>query len=283
MSEPAPIRRKSFLTAFRHPTFRNVWLSTVASNFGGMIQMTGAAWLMTIISDSTEQVAFVQASVSFPMMCFALLAGAIADNFNRRRIMLGAQCFLLLVSVLLVTVVWFGWITPWLLLLFTFLVGCGGALHIPAWQASVQEFVPREDLPAAVTANSAGFNLSRSVAPAIGGFVVASFGAITAFAVNAVSYIGIIVALWRWKPEYPARSLPRERIASAMAAGIRYVAMSPNISKICLRGFVFGFMAIAILALLPLVTRDIIHGSARSYGLLLGAFGLGGGDGGVPQ
>ena len=116
--------------------------------------------------------------------------------------------------------------------------------------------VPRDDLPAAVALNSMGFNLTRSVGPAIGGVIVAAAGAAAAFAANAVSYLALIFVLLRWRPAVPPSSLPRETIGPAMSAGLRYVAMSPNIGKVLLRGFVFGFTAISILALLPLVARD---------------------------
>ena len=120
-----------------------------------------------------------------------------------------------------------------------------------------------------------GFNLTRSVGPAIGGAIVAAAGAAAAFAVNAVSYLALIFVLLRWQPTVQANALPRETIGPAMAAGLRYVAMSPNIGKVLLRGFVFGFTAISILALLPLVARDIIKGGPLLYGVLLGSFGIG--------
>ena len=130
-------------------------------------------------------VALVQASTTLPIMVFSLAAGAIADNFNRRRVMLIAQVFMLGVSAALTVAAWFGVLTPWPLLGFTFLIGCGTALNNPSWQASVGDIVPRADLPAAVALNSVGFNLTRSVGPAIGGLIVATAGAAAAFAVNA--------------------------------------------------------------------------------------------------
>ena len=86
----------------------------------------------------------------------------------------------------------FGLITPWLLLAFTFLIGCGTALNNPSWQASVGDMVPRIALPAAVALNSVNFNLTRSVGPAIGGIIVATAGAAAAFTVNAFSYLPLI-------------------------------------------------------------------------------------------
>ena len=269
-SEPA-----SALAPFRHGIFRAVWSASLVSNFGGLIQGVGAAWMMTTIATSSYQVALVQASTTLPIMLFALVAGAIADSFNRRKVMLVAQSFMLVVSALLTLFTWFGWMTPWTLLAFTFLIDSGTALNSPSWQASVGDIVPRAKVPAAVALNSMGFNLTRSVGPAIGGVIVAAAGAAAAFAANAVSYIGLIVVLARWKPNLPEPSLPRESLGSAMGAGLRYVAMSPNIGKVLARGSAFGFSAGAVLALLPLVARDVVKGDALTYGIMLGAFGIG--------
>src|SRR5690606_39808392 len=134
----------------------------------------GAGWLMTSLSDSSGMVALVQASTTLPIMLFSMASGALADNFNRRNIMLGAQSLMMVVSILLAIFTFAGWLSPWLLLLFTFLIGCGTALHNPSWQASMGDIVPREDLPGAVTLNSMGFNLMRSLGPAIGGIIVAA-------------------------------------------------------------------------------------------------------------
>jgi MFS family permease len=263
------------LSPFRHRIFRTVWLASLASNFGGLIESVGAAWLMTTIGASADIVALVQASTTLPIMLFSLASGAIADNFDRRKLMLTAQIFMLCVSVALTVFTYFGLMTPWLLLGFTFLIGCGSAFNGPAWQSLVGEMVPRSDLPAAVALNSMGYNIARSVGPAIGGFVVAAAGAFGAFAINAVSYLGLIVVLARWRPDTPPRVLPPEALGSAMAAGIRYVAMSPKIGVVLLRGTAFGLAAISILALMPLVARDLVRGGPLTYGLLLGAFGIG--------
>uniref|UniRef100_UPI0028B0EA83 MFS transporter n=1 Tax=Brevundimonas sp. TaxID=1871086 RepID=UPI0028B0EA83 len=204
-----PPERPSALAPLRHPIFRAVWITSLVTNFGGLIQSVGAAWMMTSIA-SAQMVALVQASVTLPIMLLSLAAGALADTVDRRKIMLAAQTFMLLVSAGLAAMTWMGWITPWVLLTFTFLIGCGTAFNGPAWQASVGDMVPREDLAGAVTLNSMGFNMARSVGPALGGLIVAAAGAAAAFAVNAVSYLGLLVVLFRWKPERPKQTLPRE-------------------------------------------------------------------------
>jgi MFS family permease len=230
---------------------------------------------MTTLSNSQSMVALVQASVTLPIMIFSLLAGVFADNFDRRRVMLIAQSFMLVMSIVLALLAFEGLLSPWLLLGFTFLIGCGTALHNPSWQATMGDIVPIEDLPSAVALNSMGFNLMRSVGPAVGGAIVAIAGAAAAFAVNALSYVAIITALLKWHPPPPQRKLPREPLVSAFAAGLRYVAMSPNLIRVILRGLLFGLSAIAILALLPLVVRNLLGGSALVYGIMLGCFGIG--------
>ncbi|MEO9876188.1 MAG: MFS transporter [Anderseniella sp.] len=257
------------------PVFRAVWFASMSSNFGGLVQAVGASWLMTTLTDSPQYVALVQASTAMPIMLFALLAGAIADSLDRRRVMICAQAFMLVVSALLAICAWYGVLTPWLLIGFTFLIGCGTALNNPAWQASVGDMVPRDLLPGAVALNSMGFNIARSVGPAVGGAIVAAGGAAAAFATNALSYIALLAVLLRWRPATAQRTLPRERIDLAISAGIRFVAMSPNIRAVLLRSCFFGMSAAAVPALLPVVATGIITGGPLVFGTLLGSFGVG--------
>ncbi len=263
------------LAPFQRRIFRHVWIASLASNLGGLIQTVGASWLMTSLDPSAGMVSLVQAANTVPVMLFSLMAGALADNLDRRKLMLAAQVFLLASSVLLAVFSLMGLLTPAALLGFTFLIGCGTAINGPAWQSLVGEMVPRAEIPAAIALNSVGFNIARSVGPAIGGFIVAWAGAFWAFAINAVSYLGLIVVLARWRLPQVERRLPPETLGRAMAAGVRYVAMSPRILNVMARSFVFGAAAISVQALMPLIARDLIQGGPLTFGLLLGAFGVG--------
>jgi len=265
----------SALSPFRYPVFRSIWIASLLSNFGSLIQSVGASWMMLSIARSPDMVALVQASTALPIMLLSLVAGAMADNMDRRRVMVFAQIVMLCVSLALAICAWSGLVGPWTLLLFTFAIGCGSAFFAPAWQASVGDMVPRAEVPGAVALNSMGFNIARSVGPAIGGAIVAAAGAAAAFGVNAASYIALLFVLARWKRPPRTSALPNETLGIAMAAGIRYVAMSPNIRRVLLRSAVFGFGASSILALLPLVAKHLVAGGPLTYGLLLGAFGVG--------
>lgn len=237
--------------------------------------MVGAAWFMTALGASSQLIALVQTASTLPIVLFSLWTGALADNHDRRLIMLWSQIFMLVVSAALAVCASLGWLTPWLLLIFTFLISCGMAFKIPAISAAIGDMVARPALPAAVAMNSMGFNAARSVGPAIGGVIVTVLGAASAFAINAATYIALIVVLMRWRPPPPPPGLPSERLGAAVSAGLRYVAMSPDLRTVFIRAGAFSIGASATPALMPLVARDLVGGGALAYGVLLGAFGVG--------
>jgi MFS family permease len=263
----------SAFAPFRYPAFRAIWIANLASNMGSMIQSVAAAWLMTDLTDSHLLIALVQAGTTIPIMLLGIFAGAIADNFDRRRIMLAAQTGMLLVSAALTVTTWLGATTPLSLLFFTLAVGCGTALNGPAWQASVRLQVGPKDLPQAITLNTIAFNLARSAGPALGGLLISIVGAAAAFGLNALSYVALIVVLLRWHPDtVPPRRTP---MLSAIAAGLTFCAHSDPLRRVLVRGFAFGFGAAGFQALLPSLVRDRLGGTEIIYGLCLAAFGAG--------
>lgn len=267
--------RRATLEPFEHRAFALFWWASLASSFGAMIQTVGASWLMTTIAPSPDMVALVQTANSLPFFFLSLLAGAYADTRDRRSIMLAAQVLALLASAGLAVVVLLDAVTPSLLLGLTFLIGCGAAVFAPAWQASIGDQVPRALIPAAVTSNAVGFNLARSLGPALGGVIVAAVGAAVAFIINAVSYLGIIATLVWWRPQRPRSELPPEPIGAALASGLRYVGLSPHLVAILLRCALYTVPIVAVPSLLPIVARDLLGGDATTYGVLLGGFGIG--------
>lgn len=267
--------RTATLAPFSQRAFALFWWAALVSSFGSLIQTVGASWMMATIAPSADRVALVQTASTLPFFCLSLVAGALADTYDRRKLMLVSQWLMLLASVALAAVGFLGLVTPGLLLLFTFLIGCGTALMAPAWQAAIGELVPRAQLASAVTANALAFNVARSVGPAIGGIIVAVAGAAVAFAINAVSYVGMIATLLWWRPAQVRNPLPREPLGAAIAAGVRYVRLSPNLLRILARCLLFSLPLAAVPALMPVVARDLLAGGPRTYGLLLGAFGVG--------
>jgi len=259
----------------RHAPFRRIWLASLLSNLGLLIQAVGAAWAMTQMTSSADKVALVQTALMLPIMLIAMPAGAVADMYDRRIVALVSLSIGLSGAVTLTALSWLGLVTPTLLLAFCFLVGSGMALFGPAWQASVSEQVPTETLPAAVALNGISYNIARSFGPAIGGIIVATAGAVAAFAANAALYIPLLVVLFLWRRENEPSRLPRERLNRAIVSGVRYIANSPSIRIVLARTLVTGIIGGSLSALMPLVARDLLHGGAQTYGIMLGAFGMG--------
>jgi MFS family permease len=272
---PDSWRDSPTLAPFHSRIFAMIWSASLLSSFGGLIQAVGASWLMTSIAPTADMVALVQSSTTLPIMLLSLASGAVADIWDRRLVMLCAQVLMLGIATLLTIISYTSVITPWTLLSLTFLLGCGTALYSPAWQSSVGEQVSRSEVGSAVALNSLAFNLARTAGPAIGGVIVAKAGPPVAFGINALSYVALIVVLALWRRPRPAPFLPPENMLMAMGAGVRYARLSPGIRTVLIRGFVFGITGSSIWALMPLIARDLIGGDAVTYGVLLGAFGIG--------
>jgi MFS family permease len=270
-----PLSSEKITAPLRYTVFRRIWLASLLSNLGILIQGVGAAWAMTQMASSADKVALVQTALMLPIMLIAMPAGAIADMHDRRIVAMISLAIALTGATTLTVLTWLGLLQPNLLLGLCFVVGSGMALFGPAWQSSVSEQVPSETLPAAVALNGISYNIARSFGPAIGGVVVASAGAVAAFALNAVLYLPLLVVLFLWNRVHEPSRLPREKLNRAMVSGVRYITNSPPIKIVLLRTFVTGLIGGSIMALMPLVARDLLHGGAQTYGIILGAFGMG--------
>lgn len=276
-SEPSAFERwrSATLAPFSQRVFAAFWWASLVSSLGSLIQSVGAAWLMATIAPSPDQVALVQTAGALPFFFFSLIAGAYADTHDRRAAMLASVLLMFGASAALAAVTLAGVVTPAVLLGLTFLIGCGTAAFAPAWQSSIGDQVPRQQIASAVMANAVGFNLARSVGPAIGGVIVAAAGAATAFVINALSYIGMLATLLWWRPAQRPNLLPPEPLATAIATGVRYVSLAPHLLAILARCVLFATPMAAVPALMPIVARDLLGGGAPTFGVLLAGFGIG--------
>ena len=265
----------STLSPLSHRLFLTLWMASLAGNFGNAIQSVGAAWLMTALDGRADRVALVQTAIQLPIMLLALAGGAVADMYNRRTVMLAAQASIAALSTLLALLSFEGLVTPWLLLGLTFALGIGTAFYNPAAQASIGATVPRPELAGAASLNILGFNVARTLGPAIGGGIVAFGGPFAAFAANALACLAAAATLAFWRlPDDGARP-DRTRIHRSMAEGLRCVRDLPALRAIVCRAFAFTLAGSAIWALMPLVARDLTGGGPETFGLLLAALGLG--------
>src|ERR1700720_3019883 len=253
------------------PLLRSLWLVAVISYIGTWMQNVGAGWLMTQITTSPLMVSLVTAATTLPVFLVILPAGALADMVDRRRFLLATQGWMVVAAALLGILTLRHEVTPWMLLGFTFVLGLGAVMNDPAWQAITPEIVSSHNHEAAVALNSVGFNVARAIGPALGGLVIATAGSGVAFLLNAVSFFGVIIFLYRWKrPHF--EHVETGRVRDALLAGLRYVRGAPLVRSVLIRTGAFSLAASSLPALLPILARP--HG-ATGYGLLLGFFGLG--------
>ncbi len=238
------------------------------------MQSVGAAWLMTSLTNSPLYIALIQTATALPFFLLALPAGSIGDIFDRRKLILGTETWMLGVAVVLTVATLFGVMTPWLLLLLTLALSIGDAVESPSWRAIFPELVSKEELPAALALNGIEFNLARALGPGLGGFIVAAVGVGAAFAFNAFSFLGVIAVVAKWKRPVRKSTLPVETFRGATSAAVRYVRYSPGIRTLLLRSAVLIFFTSSFWALLPTAAKEISN-NPITYGFMLGFFGLG--------
>jgi len=258
----------------RNRTFRNLLASNLISDIGTFMQSVGAAWLMTSLTRNPLYIALIQTASALPFFLLALPAGSIGDIFDRRKLILGTETWMLVVAIVLTVATFAGVMTPWLLLLLTLGLSIGDAVESPAWRAIFPELVEKEELPAALALNGIEFNLARAVGPGLGGFIVASVGVGAAFAFNTLSFFGVIAVIKRWRRPVRESTLPAETFRGATSAAIRYVRYSPGIRRLLFRSAILIFFTSSFWALLPTAARELSK-SPIAYGFLLGSFGLG--------
>ncbi len=258
----------------RIPLFRDLLVADLVSDIGTFMQTVGAAWLMTTLTSSSLYVALIQTASALPFFLLALPAGSIGDIFNRRKLILGTEIWMLAIALVLAVVTFIGAMTPWLLLLLTLALSLGDAIESPTWRAIFPDLVKKDDLTPALALNGIEFNLARAVGPGLAGLIIAAVGVATAFLLDALSFLGVIFVIFKWKSPARKSTLPAETLGGASAAAIRYVRYSPGIRALLLRSGIVIFFASSFSALLPAVAKELSK-SALGYGFLLGFFGVG--------
>jgi MFS family permease len=269
-------RAPSTWAPLRSPVYRALWIAQLVSNLGTWMQTVGAQWMLVSDPRAPVLVPLVQTATTLPVMLLALPSGVLADLVDRRRLLIATQCAMAAGVGLLATLTGFGLTTPAVLLTLLFIVGCGQALTAPAWQAIQPDLVPREQIPAAAALGSISMNGARAIGPAVAGVLVALSGPTMVFALNAVSFVGIVaVLLWWRRPAVETLTLPAERPLAALSAGGRFIRSAPVIRRILLRAVLFVAPASALWGLLAVIAEGQLGQSSSGYGLMLGALGVG--------
>ncbi|CAN5847337.1 MFS transporter [soil metagenome] len=254
--------------------FRYLWAASLVSNLGSFFYTVAASWLVWELTASATWVGFILAANTLPLLFLGLAAGAVADLFDRTKVMVASQVLMGVAAVAMTVISWLDQMTPGLLLALALIIGVGVAFNLPAWQALVPNLVPRGMLPSAIALNSAGFNVARAVGPALAGVVIATAGAAAAFGINAISFVGVIVVVVAIGRHLEQSRPEQGSITSAIALGIRFARFTPAFRRLLGLLALFALTSAVVQSALPSRT-DELGGSAAIYGLLLGAMGAG--------
>jgi MFS family permease len=255
--------------------FRALFIAALTSNIGTWMQTVGAQWFLVEHHASATLIALVQTASLSPTLILALFAGALADRVDRRRLLIAVQVYAACAASILTVIAFAGLLNPVSLLALMFAIGCAAALTTPAWQAIQPELVPREQIHAAASLSGVTVDAARAIGPPIAGMLVAAAGSAAVFAINAVSFVAVILALATWKRPATAANGEREPLSQSIFAGVRYIRRSRTARRIMLRTAMFAFPASALWALLPLVAHDQWNLRAIGYGAVLGTAGVG--------
>ena len=270
-----PTPPPSAFAPLRYRVFAVIWAATVLSNIGTFMRDVASIWLVTDLSPSPAAAAMIQAATTLPVFLLAIPAGVLSDILDRRRFLIGIQIGLAVVSTILALLAWTGTASIAALVGLTFLGGIGAALATPPWQAITPELVPRSEIKGAVALNSLGVNIARSVGPALGGALLATLGAVAAYAADILTYAVVIAALLWWPRPSEADQGLREHFGGALRAALRYARASHELHRVLWRTVVFFAFSSAAWALLPIVARQEIRGGPGFYGVMLGSVGAG--------
>ncbi|HSN44478.1 MAG TPA: MFS transporter [Propionibacteriaceae bacterium] len=273
-SHAKPLGDTSAWAPLKAGYWRWLWLGAMISSIGSWMQMVGAQWLFVDDPNAATIVSIIQTATSLPMVLLAFPAGVLADIFDRRWLLFVVQVYFIAVAFSLAALTFFGSVPPWLLILFTFAIACGGAIQVPTWQSLIPEVVPREQVPAATRLEQVSVNAGRAAGPALAGFIIAAWGVPWVFALNAVSVLFMAVALLVWRrPRVTVER--RERFLPALRAGGRYVSHEPVVRRIILRLVMFIGPACAIWALLAIIASQRLGLESSGFGLLFASMGVG--------
>ena len=266
---------RGLLGPMKFRAYRAIWIANLFANLGMWAQSVASAWVVTEQHASPLMVAMIQVASAIPLVLLSIIAGVLADNYDRRKLMLIGMGIQTVGGVIITAIAEFASLTPEWLILSILGISMGSALLTPAWQASVNEQVPRSEVASAVLLNSVNYNVARALGPALGGIMLGFCAPKWVFLFNSVCSLVLMYAIWRWKRDIPVRTLPPEKIREGVKAALQFTHYSTVTRVVMLRSFTFGICASAIWALLPLLADQNPDGSAALYGYMLGTLGIG--------
>ena len=263
-------------SAFRHKSFLYYFIGMCISTTGTWMQNIAQPWLAYKLTDSALLLGLVSAMQFLPVLLFSLFAGVLVDRFPKKKLIIITQTASLIVTGALAILVYSGNIQYWHLLITSALLGIVNTLDMPVRQSFLIELVGKDDLMNGIALNSAMFNLSRTIGPAIAGLVMKYFGIATCFLINSVSFAAVLVSLFFIKPINVQKPVVRDvNIFQDILDGLKYIYHKKILFVTILIMAVVGTFAMNFNVLVPVFAVQVLHQSETGYGLLMSCMGIG--------
>jgi len=269
--------RRNFSTwaALGNPVFRKLWIATVISGTCVAAHDTAATWMMNMLTPSPFLISVLSTVASLPFFLFTLPAGALADMVDRKKLLCLVNLWLAAAAAGLAILGWLHVLSPYLILMFVFLIGIGFAVNAPAWTSSVSEVVSNAELPSAASLGGLQLNISGIIGPALGGLLVAWIGPNFVFTLNAACFLVVILAVLQWRRTTGQSRTGLESFFASFVAAIRYVRYAPGLQIVLARIALFALFISVIPALMPVLGLKGLHLDPSQLGLLFTSMGAG--------
>ncbi len=261
--------------ALKYPAYRLWFFGQMVSLVGTWMQSTAQAFLVYELTHSPAYLGYVGFAAGVPSWLFSLYGGLVADRMSRRTLLVITQSAMMVLAFLLAGLAALGWVKPWHIVLFAFLLGIANAFDAPTRQAFVLEMVDREDMTNAIALNATMFNVATALGPAVGGITYAFFGPAWCFTINGISFLAVIAALMAMKLKPIVLRSRRDSALVEIRDGLRYVAAKRTIRMIIINLMVVSLFGIGFVSLFPAWAVKVLGGDETTNGFLQSARGIG--------
>lgn len=266
--------RRTF-SSLSNPNYRKYFFGQMTSLVGTWMQMTAQSWLVLQLTHSPTDIGWVVALQTLPVLLLGPYGGVIADRVDKRKLMIVLQSFMGLQAAVLAALSLTHHVSYGAVCVLAIVLGLNNAFENPSRQAFVMEMVGPEDLHNAVGLNSTMNNVARAVGPAVAGILIASFGEGWCFAVNALSFVAVVVSLIVMDESQLIRSERTTRAKGQLLEGFRYVRRSPQLALPLVMMALVGTLAYEFQVTLPVMAERVFHGNSAIYGYMTAAMGIG--------
>lgn len=264
---------RQMFSSLRYRNFRLLWIGGITSSSGDFLELVALNWLVYELTGSPFYLGLFNLARSLPILFFTLIAGALADKYERRKLMIYSQGSAMILSGMLAALAFAGKLSVYPIIIIGILEGVANSFNLPIRQSLISELVPREKIVNAVALNGASLTITLVLGPAIGGLVVGTLGVKYALLLNALSFIAVIWALYAMK--IPPQAKHEKPITQSLKEGAVYVINHKIIFTVVLFSFLMVAIGLPYTTILPVFAKDYFHLGAAGYGYLFSIAGIG--------